>query len=568
MGVNFKFNTGGFAEGSSTATGNYSHAEGFGSIASGQASHAEGAKYESNRSTESAGQASHAEGASTYAKADGSHAEGILNIAGRFSDEISTAAQELGISGTPQELAAKLLGYGAHAEGMNSKALGSCSHSEGNATKALANSTHAEGNTTIASGEASHAEGYNTQAKGNQSHAEGSSTIATGNSAHAEGFSTVASGSFSHAECSHTEATGRDSHAEGAYNKAIGIASHVEGERNIAKNQAQHVSGKFATVDETGTAIFQVGIGNDPEDRKDALRIKTDGDIIIQQDNQEIVLQDKLESLQKQIDGEISSWFMEGTPANNCYPASEWTDNTLKERHLGDTYTNMLPSVVNFNDVDADGNPLWIEEGFLYMGSTYYGYLFEEQRYNHANGRCRTKSIMELPDVETTFTYPDNVQAIVALYDADKKYVANYNWDLDSPATIPAKSTSYKYFSIGFSNDDYSTRITRADLKGISCDKTFICPEAGLSWRWCNFDDMDNTTWHWHKIADSDAVKALREAAKAQLTADTAMNSKLSLSGGKMTGPISFPTAEDGDQVMLKDGDSGIDLLTYTLSGM
>ena len=553
MGVNFKFNTGGFAEGSSTATGNYSHAE--------------GAKYENNRNTESAGQASHAEGASTYAKADGSHAEGILNIAGRFSNEISTAAQELGISGTPQELAAKLLGYGAHAEGMNNKALGSCSHSEGNATKALANSTHAEGDTTIAFGEASHAEGYNTQAKGNQSHAEGSSTVAEGNSSHAEGVSTIASGSFSHAEGSHTEAIGRDSHAEGAYNKAIGIASHTEGVNNTAPNEAQHVSGKFATIDNTGTAIFQVGIGNDAGDRKDALRIKTDGDIIIQQDNQEIVLQDKLDSLQKQIDGEISSWFFEGTPANNNYPASEWTDNTLKERHLGDTYTNMLPSVVNFNDVDADGNPLWIEEGFLYMGSTYYGYLFEEQRY-YANGRCRTKSIMELPDVATTFTYPDNIQAVVALYDADKKYVSNYNWDLDSPATIPAKSTSYKYFSIGFANYNYSAGLTRADLKGISCDKTFICPEAGLSWRWCNFDDMDDSTWHWHKIADSDAVKALQEAAKAQLTADTAMNSKLSLSGGQMTGPISFPTAEDGDQVMLKDGDSGIDLLTYTLSGM
>lgn len=281
----------------SIAQGKASHAEGSETIASGVASHAEGAKYESNRNTESAGQASHAEGASTYAKADGSHAEGILNIAGRFSNEISTAAQELGISGTPQELAAKLLGYGAHAEGMNNKALGSCSHSEGNATKALANSTHAEGDTTIASGEASHAEGYNTQAKGNQSHAEGSSTIATGNSAHAEGFSTVASGSFSHAEGSHTEAIGRDSHAEGAYNKAIGIASHVEGEHNIAKNQAQHVSGKYATIDESGTAIFQVGIGESDAERKDALRVTDDGRIFFRKEDEEVLLQEQLDSL-------------------------------------------------------------------------------------------------------------------------------------------------------------------------------------------------------------------------------------------------------------------------------
>lgn len=233
-----------FAEGnSSTASGSYSHAEGYGSIASGISSHAEGAKYDNNRNTESAGQASHAEGASTYAKADGSHAEGILNIAGRFLDEIGTAAQELGISGTQQELAAKLLGYGSHVEGMNNKALGSCSHSEGNATKALANSTHAEGDTTIAFGEASHAEGYNTQAKGNQSHAEGSNTIAIGNSAHAEGVSTTASGSFSHAEGSHTEAIGRDSHTEGAYSKANGIASHAEGEYSHAEGEYSHAEG-------------------------------------------------------------------------------------------------------------------------------------------------------------------------------------------------------------------------------------------------------------------------------------------------------------------------------------
>lgn len=49
---------------------------------------------------------------------------------------------------------------------------------------------------------------------------------------------------------------------------------------------------------------------------------------------------------------------------------------------------------------------------------------------------------------------------------------------------------------------------------------------------------------------------------------DAAINSKLSLSGGQMTGPISFPSSEGGDQVMLKDGDTDIDLLTYTLDGM
>ena len=292
------------AEGEYTqANGFHSHAEGYETIASGEASHAEGAKYNNNRNTESAGRASHAEGASTYAKADGSHAEGILNIAGRSSKEISAAAQELGISGTPQELVAKLLGYGAHVEGMNNNALGSCSHSEGYNTQAKANSTHAEGDTTIAFGEASHAEGYNTQANGNQSHAEGSGTIAIGNSAHAEGVSTVASGSFSHAEGSHTKSIGRDSHSEGAYNKAIGIASHAEGENTIAygdsshaeglgtitNNNGEHAEGKYnhSNSDTEGSnniglnTMHSIGIGNDETDRKNAFEVMENGDVYV-----------------------------------------------------------------------------------------------------------------------------------------------------------------------------------------------------------------------------------------------------------------------------------------------
>lgn len=42
--------------------------------------------------------------------------------------------------------------------------------------------------------------------------------------------------------------------------------------------------------------------------------------------------------LQSQIDGEIDTWFYEGTPTLNNAPASSWTTNTEKERHLGDLY--------------------------------------------------------------------------------------------------------------------------------------------------------------------------------------------------------------------------------------
>ena len=50
----------------------------------------------------------------------------------------------------------------------------------------------------------------------------------------------------------------------------------------------------------------------------------------------------------------------------------------------------------------------------------------------------------------------------------------------------------------------------------ISSDET-TNPDAGKSWRWVKEEDG---TYKWTPIADSDAVKALQEAARAQDTAD------------------------------------------------
>ena len=134
------------------ATGNYSLAEGYGTLASGDYSHAEGSN------TVASGLTAHAEGNTTQAN-----------------------------------------GLSSHAEGSYSQANGDWSHAEGYESKANGDYSHAEGETTIASGNASHAEGVNTIAQGNASHAEGSGTIASGDAAHTEGDSTIASGNYSHA---------------------------------------------------------------------------------------------------------------------------------------------------------------------------------------------------------------------------------------------------------------------------------------------------------------------------------------------------------------------------------
>jgi hypothetical protein len=128
------------------ATGNYSHAEGFLTIASGERSHAEGWQ------TNASGFTSHAEGGQTKAFGSYSHAEGFRTIAS-----------------------------------------GNYSHAEGQTTTASGNTSHAEGRITIAGGDYSHAEGFRTTASGDYSHVGGKGV---------ESFKPVAQGraSFVHQE--------------------------------------------------------------------------------------------------------------------------------------------------------------------------------------------------------------------------------------------------------------------------------------------------------------------------------------------------------------------------------
>lgn len=172
-----------FAFGSNvTASGDYSHSEGYNSSATGFAAHAEGTSVFINSvQTE------------TSADAMGSHAEGGATNVGAGAN------------------------YG-HAEGYH---------------------------TVVSAAEAGHAEGYQTKAQGLGAHAEGSSytennetvlTVASGAASHAEGFATSASREASHAEGKKTSAGGNFSHAEGLLTKTgdandvtKGIAAHAEG---------------------------------------------------------------------------------------------------------------------------------------------------------------------------------------------------------------------------------------------------------------------------------------------------------------------------------------------------
>lgn len=277
--------TGSLAQGSeeNLTIGDYSHAEGYQTLASGSYSHAEG------QYTTSSGIYCHSEGQLSQATGEACHAEGWGTIASNYySHAEGEATQALGAASHAEGVSTYTSGYGAHAEGLNVSASGNHSHAEGSYNNSVGASSHAEGYQTLSSGSNSHSEGYQTvssgsyshaegflaislgeysHAEGNganaigiSSHAEGASSVAQGDASHAEGQGTIASGVASHAEGYLTIAAGLSSHAEGYITSASGDFSHAEGYATIASGSYQHVQGKFNQIS-TENYAFIIGNG-------------------------------------------------------------------------------------------------------------------------------------------------------------------------------------------------------------------------------------------------------------------------------------------------------------------
>jgi hypothetical protein len=228
-------------EDGTTTKGDYAHAEGESTHAYGKDSHAEG------YSAKSIGYASHAEGHSTQAIGALSHAEGQSTQAiGQNSHSEGAGTTALGVGSHAEGGGSRAEGTGSHAEGYQTVVHGEVTHEDGIVTTGAYG--HAEGNATQVFGDFSHAEGENTQAYGRGSHAEGNGTIANGQWSHAAGSGTTASGLNSHAEGGGTTAGGAQSHAEGGGSRAVGDNSHAEGSGTTASGAQSHSEGGGTTA--------------------------------------------------------------------------------------------------------------------------------------------------------------------------------------------------------------------------------------------------------------------------------------------------------------------------------
>ena len=221
----------------------------------------------------------------------------------------------------------------------------------------------------------------------------------------------------------------------------------------------------------------------------------------------------EVEALQKQIDGEISSWFFEGEPTLSNKPASEWNDETLKQRHEGDIYTN----INNATNEHLDNPDIW-ENG---SSTSESGKSYDAVKTNLTT-RIRTKELLRNNKSPKKIKVVAGYSVVIRYFDENKIQTTGSSDTWLSEFTL---NPNYPYFALAFRKNDNSN-ITIDVLKSFTQSIFTIegafdyDPTAGQSWRWCNVDDEYGTGWNWHKIADSDAVKALQEAGKAQATAD------------------------------------------------
>lgn len=215
----------------------------------------------------------------------------------------------------------------------------------------------------------------------------------------------------------------------------------------------------------------------------------------------------ELSEINKRLDGVVENWFYPYTPSLYNEPAQTWIADGEQENHIGDTFTNTLPA--NFDPTDAG---CW-EQGRI--GASYIDGIKTWDQIKIADStRIRLKT-------------PVGGIPKGAVLSVGEGYTMGYNPIASSGAVIASYAWSQSY-TVGSDNPYIAfvirktdnAKITPAEYPQIhftiSSDKT-TNPDAGKSWRWVKEEDG---TYKWTPIADSDAVKALQEAARAQDTAD------------------------------------------------
>ena len=229
------------------------------------------------------------------------------------------------------------------------------------------------------------------------------------------------------------------------------------------------------------------------------------------------------EELTTQIDGVIDSYFIEGIPTNNNYPAIEWESTADKQKHLGDTFTNILSG--NAEILSSSDIKKWFTPGYITAGNNAYYAVAAKFAANNGEPATSyiTKCLLEF-NKDMIIKKDSNTRVVYYIYNSNRQQV-NSNEVLSEKPFASLENSNYLYVTFQITKPD---KVTKFPLDGFNLqiylpnNDKLVNPDAGKSWRWCAGETVNGATsgYHWHEISDSDALAALRNAAAAQDTAD------------------------------------------------
>ncbi len=220
--------------------------------------------------------------------------------------------------------------------------------------------------------------------------------------------------------------------------------------------------------------------------------------------------------LQHQIDGAVESFFLPGVPTMSNTPVSDWEASDY-DRHKGDTYTNIRKHNTESDKLLDVAN--W-EQGRVWYGTNYINKTFEQCKSAsgdaHQQG-VRYNGLLKYESGDTLWlnTNGGEYDILITYFAVEgsntvQKASTYYSGSSNTTAKEIVLNASYTLCNISIRKN---TTVTTDIVTG---KEIAINPKAGHSWRFCNSEGA----WHWHEIADSDAVLALQKAAEAQDTAD------------------------------------------------
>lgn len=230
--------------------------------------------------------------------------------------------------------------------------------------------------------------------------------------------------------------------------------------------------------------------------------------------------------VQDQIDGVVENWSAEGHPYIDSFPVSEWATDAEKIAHINDTYVNIEAYVDDESTPTAGQAWRWCQ---CAEGTTSY---FEiEKEVTSTNWEKIGKIDPNAPYTVVQTRRNGAIASTMGMtFDTDILVVSG------PPVYIKVEKATgdvYVKDASGYFVDYYPVQLR------------FIYTG------YVSVTDKDGNTinLHWHPIADSDAVKALREVSDMSYLKDTFAKGETNISGGVVMSNMVAVKDEDGSDI-------------------